>query len=446
MCVYNSRKLVFFLSLFFVSLTSFAQSYEVKGGEGTPLLAKEDEPNRLQIYVVHGAKDVILSYTSSSSSHTWYRFKTKALEAERVESEQNGTTSTVKSPTEGYGYFVKEENIMQQRYLWIVDYAAHPVHLNTLTLAEDFDVCSSLRLAGDLKMDRIVYHQPASGIPVELKRSFEIAYSTLEWNEEAWSFKAKDVVETVEGNPFEKSFLPPLCDTQITLSGDHFSKHFGKEQSRTIDHYQAVSVEAHADTLFIPDESEYLMTDGEGFSAPATITFTAVANDPVAALYIWKIYSTKEGEETPLIRFTGEEVEYTFTQFGEYTAALEVADRSGVCKDKSQQFTFQIKESGLKIPNTFTPGTSPGVNDFFQVKYKSLVSFKGTIFNRWGTEIFSWTNPAEGWDGKKGNKYVSPGVYFYLIEAEGSDGIRYKEKGDINVIRPKDINDEIIEE
>ena len=39
-------------------------------------------------------------------------------------------------------------------------------------------------------------------------------------------------------------------------------------------------------------------------------------------------------------------------------------------------------------------------------------------------------------------KYVQPGVYFYVIEAEGSDGIKYKEKGDINILRPKTIQDE----
>jgi len=33
------------------------------------------------------------------------------------------------------------------------------------------------------------------------------------------------------------------------------------------------------------------------------------------------------------------------------------------------------------------------------------VKFNGTIFNRWGVEMFHWTNPAEGWDGKKGGKY-----------------------------------------
>ena len=95
------------------------------------------------------------------------------------------------------------------------------------------------------------------------------------------------------------------------------------------------------------------------------------------------------------------------------------------------------------VPNAFSPGTSPGVNDEFRVVYKSLVKFSCWIFNRWGQLLYHWTDPAQGWDGKKGGKYVSPGVYFYVIEAEGSDGIKYKKKGDINILRPKTINDQI---
>ena len=120
---------------------------------------------------------------------------------------------------------------------------------------------------------------------------------------------------------------------------------------------------------------------------------------------------------------------------------LTVSDQQTTCvvEDEVQ---IDISESYLKIPNAFSPGTTPGVNDEFKVAYKSLVRFKATIFNRWGLKLYEWTDPAQGWDGKKGGKYVVPGVYFYVIEAEGSDGIKYKEKGDINILRPKTIQEE----
>lgn len=69
----------------------------------------------------------------------------------------------------------------------------------------------------------------------------------------------------------------------------------------------------------------------EALSAPVTIRFTAYANEPVASLYIWKIYKTEEGADNALIRFTEPEVEYTFSEYGKYTAEVEVSDRTGKC-------------------------------------------------------------------------------------------------------------------
>lgn len=57
--------------------------------------------------------------------------------------------------------------------------------------------------------------------------------------------------------------------------------------------------------------------------------------------------------------------------------------------------------------------------------------------------MFRWTDPSQGWDGKKGGKYVAPGVYFYVIEAEGSDGIKYKKKGAVNILRPKTVSEQV---
>ena len=43
-----------------------------------------DSAERLEVYLVYGMDNVTISYTSSSSSsHQWYRYKTKRLEAEK---------------------------------------------------------------------------------------------------------------------------------------------------------------------------------------------------------------------------------------------------------------------------------------------------------------------------------------------------------------------------
>jgi hypothetical protein len=51
--------------------------------------------------------------------------------------------------------------------------------------------------------------------------------------------------------------------------------------------------------------------------------------------------------------------------------------------------------------------------------------------------VFSWTNPELGWDGRFNGRYVSPGVYYYVVMATGTDGEEWKIKRDLNVIREK---------
>lgn len=94
--------------------------------------------------------------------------------------------------------------------------------------------------------------------------------------------------------------------------------------------------------------------------------------------------------------------------------------------------------SELTCPNVFSPGVSIGVNDVWKVSYRSIVDFHCWIFNRWGNKIIEFTDPAEGWDGTYHGKLVSPGVYYYVIQARGSDGKNYKLSGDINIIRYRD--------
>lgn len=46
-------------------------------------------------------------------------------------------------------------------------------------------------------------------------------------------------------------------------------------------------------------------------------------------------------------------------------------------------------------------------------------------------------DPAQGWDGKYNGKFVPAGVYYYVIKAEGADGVKYDLSGDINIVNYK---------
>ena len=441
----KNRKLGGILGFLFMIVAVHAQ-YAVTGGQGTPYL-KDDNNYKVHVYLVDGMSNVTISYTASSSfKHQWYKYKVKALESEPVACEQNGTTSVIRNVEDGYGYFVDDPALQKTGwYVWIIDYSKSAFDPQAVTVK--YGDCSSVQLAVSPTVPQMMYYQP-NGVSQSLEREFDISYQTLKWSGENLRFSPEAMKVTkksasTENLPFVTA---PLCDTEFTLTGDQFARHFNKEKTVTTDTYQAVAVEVHADTTLVMDNAlNMTIGDGELLSAPAEVRFTAYANEPVASMYIWKIY--REGDEkNPMVRGNTAEVEYTFNEAGNFIATLEVSDRTTTCTEASESYTIKVSTSDLDVPNAFSPGTTPGINDEFRVAYKSLVDYKIWIFNRWGVELYHSTSPAQGWDGKKGGKYVPPGVYFYVIEAKGSDGRKFNKKGSINILRPKAIDDQIIEE
>ena len=87
----------FFLGLLLLlsHFSAFAQQYVVKGGSHEPMLAINEISYKLKVYVLDGTENASISYTSSSTNHQWKRYKTNYLEAEHVNSHQQGTTSVI---------------------------------------------------------------------------------------------------------------------------------------------------------------------------------------------------------------------------------------------------------------------------------------------------------------------------------------------------------------
>lgn len=96
------------------------------------------------------------------------------------------------------------------------------------------------------------------------------------------------------------------------------------------------------------------------------------------------------------------------------------------------------------LPNVFTPN-SDGKNEYFEPlkPYKYIESIDLKIFNRWGQEVFSTTNPDIKWDGKnnQSREPVPSGVYYYIctvntIRLKGIDPVMLK--GFIHLFRDKE--------
>ena len=129
---------------------------------------------------------------------------------------------------------------------------------------------------------------------------------------------------------------------------------------------------------------------------------------------------------------------HTFKSAGTYCVRLAQFGM-GFCPDTTWQ-CLDIKEPCIfpaKVPNVFSPN-GDGINDYFSVADTGFSTLKGTIFNRWGESIATFSAIDGGnWNGKDRNGNEAPaGTYFYLFDGTCAvGGKEIKAKGTIELVR-----------
>ena len=162
--------------------------------------------------------------------------------------------------------------------------------------------------------------------------------------------------------------------------------------------------------------------------APLAATFHANATDTEGwnAHYEWHFYLEGQRSNPYLVRYETD-TQYTFTKAGTHLVELwatfvqgndTIAYTDTYWQSEGTPLSISIAESKLEMPNAFSPN-GDGI----------------TIFNRWGQKLYSWDDPAGGWDGKFHGKDVAQGVYYVLVKAKGADGRNYHIKRDVNLLR-----------
>lgn len=98
---------------------------------------------------------------------------------------------------------------------------------------------------------------------------------------------------------------------------------------------------------------------------------------------------------------------------------------NGSCTDTASIFinpSILSTQYELKMPNIFTPFSSPGLNDqFCPIGLQGEYCYQMYIYNRWGVEIWLSDGDEPCWDGKHKDteQNAVDGVYFYVIEYAG---------------------------
>ncbi len=211
---------------------------------------------------------------------------------------------------------------------------------------------------------------------------------------------------------------------------------------------QEISIDPTA-TYLDEDGTETTIRPGESYngSAPLKVQFECnpIGAEGWDAYYEWRFTLEGEGTQEPYLIRYDKDTEYTFTKAGSHRIVCYATFTRGnesvefteeYWSGESLPFSIGISESKLEMPNAFSPN-GDGINDIYKAKpgYQSLVSFKASIFNRWGRKLYEWNDPAGGWDGTYKGSDVADGVYFVLVEAKGADGRTYKIKRDVNLLR-----------
>jgi gliding motility-associated-like protein len=266
--------------------------------------------------------------------------------------------------------------------------------------------CDYVALKGQAAIDTFYYRNISNGLPVKLPSGVRFL----------WSSNPASTIPYPDFTLTPQTFDPPLDDVTYNLQvTDSFgcisSSSFFYPTIRVKADFTAEPVKGQAPlAVLITDKSvratKYKWEFGDSLAASTLIKETFSSQSPVPDAHTYYIP-------------------------GEYYLKLTV---SGKCID-STKIKISVDESKLDVPNVFTPN-GDGINDNFMVEATSLRSISMEVFSRSGIKVYSFFGAGDalqkwkGWDGNVNSTSVkaSPGIYFYIIKADGWDNVVYKGK------------------
>ncbi len=302
----------------------------------------------------------------------------------------------------------------------------------TTSLAEVTESnCMFFTLAGNIRTSQLTYFDLATGQPVTLSKNLQ-----TEWRQGD---------EIISGNESPSIYNPPAEDTEYTLV---LTDRFGCESVSRVTYHSIVTKAS-----FTADPMK-----GE---APLEVNFANTSKNGDPGSFEWFFFRDlndikKESEKVTgkidsiMVVAYDDQPLFVYENSGIYMVKLVSKKRTGttVCTDTAYLEDYIVADTSfVAVPNIFTPN-GDGTNDNFVVKFWSMKEVKISLFNRWGRTVHVWesgnvqgfqkTWVESAWDGKIGNRYASPGVYYYVVEGLGRDGKKRWKHGNVYLIRDKE--------
>lgn len=392
-----------------------------------------------KIFVLYNLNGVSINFNANSDNVRWMQYGNLGGGfAEEISNlSVSGHTYTMESPQGNMGYIIYDGDSSYS--FWLVDYSVYKFSIDGINIPSSQE-CDTAELDVICNAAPIHYYT-INGHQQILDREINVEYNSLVWDDETVNYKQENLTKSL-ASISDKITLspPPYCNTYFTISGDRFLRYWDMEDSFESGLYATNAVDCHTEAIQGDtdsyDASNRIDTDvdGLGGSAPCEISFNAYVTDAVIHNE-WQMANDEDFEDITY-RINDQNLTYTFTNEGTTYVRYVGSNSDGSCESYGDVYTVSIGTSELLIPNAFSPNDD-GVNDIWKVSYRSLVDFECWIFDRQGHQLYHYKDPSGGWDGKHNGKRVKSGVYYYVIQATGSDGKKYKKSGDINIIKYK---------
>jgi gliding motility-associated-like protein len=182
-----------------------------------------------------------------------------------------------------------------------------------------------------------------------------------------------------------------------------------------------VPIQAHV----YPDNPANIVIANTVLETPQAIANLSVTSQIPMMTYLWH-FDDKTTSTLP-----NPSHEYTYP--GIYNIEVRCNDENGCAQTLKQQ--IEVKEVySVSVPSVFTPNNDNSNDEFYIGDYQ-IAQFSISIFDRWGGEVFSSTDPKFRWDGRKDGKDLPEGVYVYKINGISSQAKKIAQSGSITLMR-----------
>ncbi len=123
----------------------------------------------------------------------------------------------------------------------------------------------------------------------------------------------------------------------------------------------------------------------------------------------------------------------TAGKFCYYVEAIEAANPAGTNARSLSNIACAVQREEIWVPNAFIEG---GYNNTFKpvLAYADAARYEFTIFNRWGQQIWTTTDPAQAWDGRVNGSVVPQGVYAWYCAFRNGTGKTVEKRGTVTFL------------